>query len=235
MFNHIIKIYSKSIILLVFFFTSITNADQVSDKPRKIAPLPGYFEEVNNLISLNQTNVFYNQYFETRSFEAFENRFLIIHFWASWCMECTNELVALNELQRSFKKKALTVIAISEDFKGPESVDKFFKKNKIDYLDIYIDKKNKIYQSLNINHLPATYLMDFNGDIIARSRPSEGISWSDPEIVRFLDDKVMNIQLLPPEYKQLRDIYEAPPVQEKKETTKKEKLIKKEKSKIFIN
>lgn len=233
MFNHIIKIYSKGLILLVLFFASILNADQVSDKPRKPAPLPEYFQEIDDPIALNQSNIFYNQYFEKRSFEAFENRFLIIHFWASWCMECTNELIALNELQRLFKKKALTILAISEDFKGPESVDEFFKKNKIDYLDIYIDKKNTIYQSLNINHLPATYLMDFNGNIIAKSIASKQISWLDPNIIRFLDDKIIHIQLLPPEYKQLRDIYE-PLLKENKETPKKE-VPKKEKSKIFIN
>lgn len=224
----------KSIVLLLilFFFGLSAWADQVSDSPAKPSELPKkYFELINDIkFPLSGQSIFYNQIFEKRALEQFENRFIIVHFWATWCMECLGELMALNELQMNFRKKALTVIAISEDFKSPEAIDQFFTKNKIDYLDIYIDKKNKIYQSLNINHLPATYLMDFNGNIIASSKPNIIVNWSDPDLIRFLEDKVSHIQLLPPEYKQLRDVYEKPKqediVNPKKETKR---------SKIFIN
>jgi peroxiredoxin len=229
------KIYIIPVFLLVLFFTCISKADQVSDKPNNPIALPEVFEAINDPITLNAANIFYNQNDEVRSFDSFENRFLVIHFWASWCMECLNELITLNELQRVFRKKALTVITISEDFKGAQAIDEFFTKHKIDYLDIYLDKRNKIYQSLNINHLPATYLMDFQGNVIARSKPSTAINWMDNAIVRYLDEKVVNVQLLPPEYKQMRDLFEAPKPAEKKSVIPKKEENKNKKTNIFIN
>lgn len=229
------KIYTKSLLLLIIFLNNISFADYVSDKPKKPILLPSFLEELNDRIALNSANIFFNQNYETRSFEAFENRFLIIHFWATWCMECLNEIINLNQLQKTFRKKALIVIAISEDFKEPSFIDQFFSKNNIDYLDIYIDKRNKIYQSLNINHLPATYLMDFNGNVIARSKPSKTIDWMDENLIRYLDDKIINVQLLPPEYKQFRDVYETPKEEKTKEAAKPKDFKQVKKSKIFIN
>lgn len=227
------KIYNNYIILLVLFFSHFALADQVSTKPAKPTALPSFFESSNLPTSLSLKSVFYTQTMEKREFDNFENRFIIIHFWASWCMECKNELIALNRLQKEFHKKALTVIAISEDFKGPTSLDEYFTKNKIDYLDIYIDKKNKIYQSLNINHLPATYLMDFNGNIIAQSKAAIPINWADEDLIKFLDEKVIDHQLLPPEFKQIRDRYEEP--KPNTITSKTKEKVKDTKSKIFIN
>ena len=225
------KIYRNYLVILALFSSYLACADQVSDKPAKPVELPAFFEKLEEPIALSAKSVFYNQVMEPRQLENFDNRFLIIHFWASWCMECKNELLALNDLQKEFRKKALTVIALSEDFKGAAALDEYFTKNKIDYLDIYIDKKNKIYQSLNINHLPVSYLMDFNGNIIARSMPNVAVNWGDKQLIKFLDQKIYDYQLLPPEFKQERDKYEAPkPVEDKAP-----KKPKKAKSKIFIN
>ena len=84
-------------------------------------------------------------------------------------------------MQKEFRKKALQVIVISEDYKGIEAVDTYFTKHKIDYLDIFLDKKGKIYQGLMLNHLPVSYLIDFNGKVVARSIPGKVIGcWFSP-------------------------------------------------------
>ena len=222
------KIYKNFIFILVLFISNIAFADMVDDKPRKQTELPSaFFTAVNEQLSLSSKNIFYNQMLEPRALESFDNRFIIVHFWASWCMECKNEIIALNDLQKEFRKKHLLVIAISEDFKGSVAIDDYFTRYKIDYLDIYIDKKNKIYQGLNINHLPATYLMNFDGRIIAKSIPGYSINWYDKDIRNYLDDMVVKHQLLPPEYKKTRDKFELP-----KEDDKNKKPIQK-KSRIF--
>ena len=225
------KIYNNCLVILVLFLSSLSFADQVSDKPPEPAKLPSFLKPVTDVIALKGTSIFYNQLMEQRALENFDNRFIIVHFWASWCMDCNNELIALNNLQKDFRKKALLVISISEDFKGVDSIDKYFTKYKIDYLDIYLEKKNKIYQSLNINHLPASYLVDFDGSIIAESIPGVPVDWSDKDLLKFLDEKVSQHQLLPPEFKKTRDKYE----EKKQAATPVAKSPPKTKSKIFIN
>ena len=232
------KLYRSCYVFLAVFFSLYSFADQVSDKPIVNLEIPSIFKKLDEPITLNNMSIFYNQQMEKRMLENFDNRFIIVHFWASWCIECRDELVVLDKLQKDFRKKALLVIAISEDFKPAKDLDEFFTKNKIEYLDIYFDKGNKIYNDLAVNYLPVTYLVDFNGDIIAQSKPGIVINWDDQDLIKFLDWKVTSYQLLPPEFKKFRDKYEIPKDQtsknDKKQDNKKPDSNKK-KSSIFIN
>jgi thiol-disulfide isomerase/thioredoxin len=220
------RVYLKLYLLLILFLP-ISGYAEI--KSATAVALPEFFEEIKTPIKLTSTSLFYNQKMEKTSLENFDNRFLIVHFWASWCMDCNLELVALNNLQKEFRKKALQVIAISEDYKGIEAVDAYFTKYKIDYLDIFLDKKGKIYQGLMLNHLPVSYLIDFNGKVVARSIPGKVIDWNDQMMKDYLEDKVSQYQLLPPEFKKIREKYEAP-----KETNNKNSKNNK-KNKLFIN
>ena len=231
------KLYRSCSAFLVVFFSLYSFADQVSDKPIVNLDIPSVFKKLENPITLNNMSVFYNQQLEKRMLENFDNRFIIVHFWASWCIECRDELLALDKLQKDFRKKALLVVAISEDFKPTKDLDEFFTKNKIEYLDIYLDKGNKIYNDLAVNYLPVTYLVDFNGNIIAQSKPGLVINWNDPDLIKYLDWKVSSYQLLPPEFKKFRDKYELPKEQSTNNDKKKDSKSdnKKKQSRIFIN
>lgn len=229
------KIYTTLLFISVLFFSSIVSGETTqeinSNEPIKEQNIPSFFKKVTSPISLSIDSIFYNQDMEKKSLDNFENHFIIIHFWASWCMDCQSELIALNRLQKEFRKKALMVITISEDFKGISAIDTFFTKHKIDYLDIYLDKKKAIYNKLMINHLPVSYLMDFDGKIIARSTPGVPIDWDNEELKEYLEYKVSQRQLLPPEYKTVRKEYIPPKIITPDPATQKPK----EKSKLFIN
>ena len=236
------KLYINCIFILILFLSSIAfsevNEEIAVDQSNNSPSLPLFLQE-SNFSSVIFNSVFYNQSMEKRSLENFDNRFIIIHFWSTWCMECQNELIMLNKLQKEFRKKALTVIALSEDFKAASAIDEYFTKHKIDFLDIYIDKKSSIYKELNVNHLPVSYLVDLNGNVIAHSTPGVPVDWDDEDLKKFLESKVSQHQLLPPEFKNARDKY-IPPVEITKETTKEvtkedKKKESKEKSEIFIN
>ena len=234
------KLYINWTFIITLFLSSVAfsevNEETKIDKSNNSLSLPSFFQE-SDFSSVPFNSVFYNQTMEKKSLENFDNRFIVVYFWSTWCMECQGELIALNRLQKEFRKKALLVIALSEDFKAASEIDKYFTKHKIDFLDIYIDKKSSIYKGLNINHLPASYLIDFNGNVIAQSLPGVVIDWDDEDIKKFLESKVNQHQLLPPEFKSARDKYIPLDSKEVNEEVKKETKKKKseEKSKIFIN
>lgn len=229
------RIYTKLLFISVLFFSSIVSAEEPQEtsleNSLKTKNIPSIFQKVTSPIAITLDSIFYNQDMEKKTLDNFENRFIIIHFWASWCMDCQSELIALNRLQKEFRKKALMVIVISEDFKGISTIDSFFTKHQIDYLDIYLDKKKSIYNKLMINHLPASYLMDFDGKIIASSTPGVPIDWDNEELKEYLEYKVSQHQLLPPEYKTIRKEYIPPKITAPEPVTEKPR----EKSKLFIN
>ena len=198
-----VRVYIKLALLTMFFFDNIAFAKAKIDIP------PG-FEKVESQPNLSINSIFFNQNMEKLIPENIDNRFFIIHFWSTWCMECVAEMIELDKLQKEFRKKPVVIIAASEDFKGIEAIDNFYKKHKIEYLDIYLDKKSKLFQGLALNHLPVTYLIDFNGKVIARSTPGTAVDWRDPNLKEYFEEKLQLYQLLPPEYKKPREKYIKP-------------------------
>lgn len=226
-----LKLLSRTSLFILFItFACISIAETKSElKNSQNDLLNSYFKEESPDIKFNDI-VFYNQDKEKRSLENFDNRFIIIHFWATWCMECQNELMALNKLQKDFRKNALVVLALSEDFKDASAIDEYFTKHKIDMLDIYMDKKNAIYKGLNINHIPASYLIDFDGKVLASSLPGKVVDWDDEDLRKFFNSKLENHHLLPPEYKAVRDVFVKP-----EEAVDKSKTDSTKKNEIIIN
>lgn len=231
------RLLYRSCLIILLLLSYISFAEENTNSKMDTSFVPPSFNPVTSNTKLLPTSAFYNQLDEQKILENYDNIFIILHFWASWHMGSQNELLALNQLQKDFRKKPLLVIAISEDFKGTKNIDEYFTKHQIDYLDIYTDKKNKIYKSLGVSHLPISYLIDSNGKVIAQSTEGKVTDWSDESLVSFLEEKTSKYQLLPPEFKKTRDKYEPPKEMATKDQkgTQKNDKSKTVKQKIFIN
>ena len=59
---------------------------------------------------------------------------VLVNLWATWCIPCIQELPELNELQKRYRDRGLTVLAVSLDDpdKLEDLVRPFFKKRAPD-------------------------------------------------------------------------------------------------------
>ncbi|MDX1924176.1 MAG: TlpA disulfide reductase family protein [Rickettsiaceae bacterium] len=113
-------------------------------------------------------------------FEQFEGKPLIISFWATWCTPCVAEIPSLDILKRDFRKQNITIIAISEDFNGKDAVRTFYKENGIRSLEVFVDKKNQLFQALSISGLPTTFFVDADG--IVKFIIEGSINWNSEDM-----------------------------------------------------
>lgn len=104
---------------------------------------------------------------------------LILHFWASWCDPCINEIPELLDyLKRhdeEIKSGALRIVLISVDYEVG-AIEKFLKSfpdlNAPSYLQIW-DPEGFLQKSFNIDRLPSTIIVhknpiDTKGKLIER-------------------------------------------------------------------
>jgi thiol-disulfide isomerase/thioredoxin len=100
------------------------------------------------------------------NFSDFKGKYVLVDFWASWCVPCRQSFPHMREMYKKYKSSQFEIYNISID------------EDKAAWLKAVKEEKNPWPQSLdnqNINQkgfavtgVPASFLIDPQGKIIAR-------------------------------------------------------------------
>lgn len=126
----------------------------------------------------------------------FKGKYLLIDFWASWCIPCREGSPKLLELYAKYKPKGLEVLGVAGDDKDPKEWRKAVKEDGVDvwhnvlrgYVPGNFDNKNDIDNQYNVNTLPTKILVGPDGVIIGRYGDGGG---KDDDMYKDLD-KIFN-------------------------------------------
>jgi peroxiredoxin len=94
-------------------------------------------------------------------FQFKSKKYVLLHFWATWCTPCMKELPALKEVSNYYKSKDLQIISIALK---SSNYTETIKKYKMDWIHIYnnLDILNK-YGNMPT---PRICLIDKNGKLV---------------------------------------------------------------------
>jgi thiol-disulfide isomerase/thioredoxin len=116
-----------------------------------------------------------------RSLGEWRGRVVLVNLWATWCSPCRKEMPSLADLERKLGSKDFEVVAISLDRQGAEAAAPFLKDTAADGLALYLDPTAASLDQLRAIGLPASVLVDRQGNEIGRMLgPAE---WSSPEAI----------------------------------------------------
>ena len=91
--------------------------------------------------------------------KTFKGRTVLVHFFATWCEPCREELPALNRfLERSASNASVVAISVAE---VDPRVRRFFEAMPVDF-PVLLDRDRTIAKSWKISTLPTTYVLDAN-------------------------------------------------------------------------
>lgn len=130
------------------------------------------------------TSGFVDQAGAAKSFTDFKGKILLVNFWATWCAPCRHEMPALNRLQEYLGGDDFEVIAVATGRNPLPLIERFFKKNDVTSLAIYRDPKQELARDMSVFGLPATMLLNTDGQEIARLRGAA--DWSGEDAVTLL-------------------------------------------------
>lgn len=114
------------------------------------------------------------------SLSDFKGKYVLVDFWASWCVPCRAGNPHLLELYKQYKDKGFEVISVSDDDRNHDAWKKAVEKDGIGVwkhvlrgLDMTKRMKNEpnpedISEHFGIHSLPTQILIDPKGVIIAR-------------------------------------------------------------------
>jgi thiol-disulfide isomerase/thioredoxin len=117
--------------------------------------------------------------------ESFHGKFILLNFWATWCVPCVRELPSLSRLNAQLSDKNFQVVLVSQDRAGFKQTDTFIEKLKIDIPQAFIDNKLKYSHAMDINSIPTTILIGTDGVEIGRLVGS--IEWDHKEAIALIN------------------------------------------------
>ncbi len=85
----------------------------------------------------------------------FSGKPTIVHFWATWCGACVDEIPELDKFHEKYGDNFHLVVIASDETKG-KAVREFYQEKKIKNLSIYVDEKSALARSLKVGALPTT-------------------------------------------------------------------------------
>ena len=104
--------------------------------------------------------------------------YTIIDFWASWCKPCRMENPNVVNVYKKYHDKGLNIISVSLDRPGQK--DRWVRAIEKDNMDWYHVSNlqywnDPIPKSYGVRSIPATFLLDKNGVIIAKNLRGRGL------------------------------------------------------------
>ncbi|MNX71829.1 Thiol-disulfide oxidoreductase ResA [compost metagenome] len=110
----------------------------------------------------------------------------IIDFWASWCGPCRQENPNVVALYNEFHDKGLNIVGVSLDREGEaESWKKAIEADKLTWTHVSNLKfwQDPIAKKYNITSIPATFILDASGKIVAKDLRGEELKAKVKELL----------------------------------------------------
>lgn len=92
---------------------------------------------------------------------------IIVHFWATWCEACVDEIPELDKYQELFGNNFHLIIIASDQTKG-KAVREFYKTHNIKNLSIFIDEKGALARSMKVPALPTSVFISSKAKELGR-------------------------------------------------------------------
>lgn len=110
-------------------------------------------------------------------------KIVMVHFWATWCPPCVEELPTLVKLYEELKGGDFEMLAVSVDEGGAAAVNSFLQKNRL-VLPVLLDPGAPVSHSYGTYKFPETYIVDRQGIVLHKViGPAD---WRDPAALQFI-------------------------------------------------
>jgi peroxiredoxin len=101
---------------------------------------------------------------EEVTLEDHRGKIIFLHFWATWCMPCREEIASIKKLSTEFKDRDFIILTVDVK-EGSKKVRAFQKEFKLNF-PILLDSEGRVCSRYGVRLLPTVYLIDREGYFI---------------------------------------------------------------------
>ncbi|MDQ7948208.1 MAG: TlpA disulfide reductase family protein [Pedobacter sp.] len=157
----------------------VTYAAKVGDELKKNAAVKNFVEKVGKLkaVQVGQPAPAFSITSidgKTINLSDFKGKYTLIDFWASWCAPCRNENPNVVKAYQKYKDRGFTILGISLD-KDKEAWQQAIAQDGLTWAHAgeLADFNGPTVRLYQVEAIPASFLLDPNGKIIAKDLRGE--------------------------------------------------------------
>jgi peroxiredoxin len=98
--------------------------------------------------------------------ETLRGRVVLLHFWATWCKPCEEEMPALDRLRHTIDSPRFALLTVSVD-EDRNQVESYRDRLKLS-LPILLDSSHEVSHAYQTYRYPESFLLDPEGKVVAR-------------------------------------------------------------------
>jgi thiol-disulfide isomerase/thioredoxin len=121
---------------------------------------------------------------KTIKLSDFNDKVVVLDFWATWCPPCRKEIPHLVDIKNTFKGKDFEIISVDGFERGStDAALKFIKENRMNWIHVLDKKKGReIAQKYHVQAIPTMYIIK-NGKIVASGLRGKALKDKIKELV----------------------------------------------------
>ena len=112
----------------------------------------------------------------------FGGKLLVLHFWATWCGGCVEEIPSLEVFQREYGPQGVVVLGVSVDA-NEKLYRRFMDQFRVSYATSR-DPSWDIAASYGTFQLPESYIIDRSGKVVQKIIAQQ--NWQRPDFIQSL-------------------------------------------------
>ncbi len=102
---------------------------------------------------------------ETVALDKLRGRVVYVDFWASWCGPCRRSFPWMNEMERKYGARGLTIIGVNVDKKRSDA-ERFLQQTPAAFTIVF-DPSGAAPAAYGVKGMPSSYLIDAQGNVAA--------------------------------------------------------------------
>ena len=110
----------------------------------------------------------------------FGGKLLVLHFWATWCGGCVEEIPSLEVFQREYGPQGVVVLGVSVDA-NEKLYKRFMDQFKVSYATSR-DPSWDIAAAYGTFQLPESYIIDSSGKVVQKVVAAQ--NWQNPAFIQ---------------------------------------------------